>query len=423
MILTSLIDVATVKPAVEVADIFRLHFDEYLKEYHCTAEEFAAVRALIKCRTAAAGGFIRQCDQCGKLQISYCSCGNRNCPKCGAFEKAQWLARQAERLIPVPHFQVVFTVDHLINDLAYINPKVIYDLLFETANRVLKEFAQRYLGGKIGVTAVLHTWGQTVQQHIHLHCMTTGGALVSTADGYRWRAAEPGFLFPACELSKAFRDAFCKGLRRLAKRGELRFVGDCAATDVEQMVKEMKAKDWELFIGAPPKDANIEDLLGYFSRYVYRTAITNQRLLTFANGQVTFEYYDNREKDTASSEHPKGRKKVMNLSAVEFIRRFLRHVLPFEYKRVRHFGLYAGNRLRLQAVRMILGASFDFTPSAPPKLDMGEWLASLGLEDALRCPFCAEGTLRLGRDFAPLAPFQLWLLALLGIAVFGKEAA
>ncbi len=418
MVLASFIDVATVKPAVEVADIFRLHFDEYLQTHHCTPEEFAAVRALIKCRTAAAGGFIRQCDQCGKLQISYASCGNRNCPKCGAFEKAQWLAKQAARLLPVPHFQVVFTVDHLINDLAYINPKAIYDLLFATANRVLKEFAQRYLGGKIGVTAVLHTWGQTVQHHIHLHCMVTGGALVSTADGYVWRASAPGFLFPALELSAEFRDAFCKGLRRLAKRGELRFVGDCAATDVEPMVKEMQAKDWEVFIGAPPKDADIEDLLGYFSRYVYRTAITNPRLLTFENGQVTFDYYNNKERDAEG----KGAKRVMTLPAIEFIRRFLRHVLPFEYKRVRHFGLYAGSKLRLQAVRMLLGASFDFAPAAPPKLDMREWLASLGLDDALRCPFCDEGTLRLGRDFAPLGFFPLWLLLWLGVPVFGKEA-
>jgi len=332
------------------------------------------------------------------------------------------LAKQAARLIPVPHFQVVFTVDHLINDLAYVNPKAIYDLLFETANRVLKEFAQRYLGGKIGVTAVLHTWGQTVQHHIHLHCMVTGGALVSTPDGYVWRAAAPGFLFPALELSTEFRDAFCKGLRRLAKRGELRFVGDCAETDVEPMVKAMQAKDWEVFIGKPPKDADIEDLLGHFSRYIYRTAITNQRLLKVEDGKVTFEYYDNRERDAAPSGHPQGRKKVMTLPAVEFIRRFLRHVLPFAYKRVRHFGLYAGSKLRLQAVRMILGASFDFTQSTPPKLDMGEWLASLGLDDALRCPFCGEGTLRLGRDFAPLGFFQLWLLLWLGVPVFGKEA-
>jgi len=189
----------------------------------------------------------------------------------------------------------------------------------------------------------------------------------------------------------------------------------------------MAAKDWEVFIGAPPKDVaprrQPEDLLGYFSRYVYRTAITNQRLLKVEDGKVTFEYYDNRERDGAPSGHPQGRKKVMTLPAVEFIRRFLRHVLPFDYKRVRHFGLYAGSKLRLQAVRMILGASFDFTQSTPPKLDMGDWLASLGLDDALRCPFCGEGTLRLGRDFAPLGPFQLWFLALLGIAVFGKEAA
>lgn len=183
MLLSSLIDVATVKPAVEVADIFRLHFDDYLKQYHCTPEEFAAVRAIIHCRTATAGGFIRQCDQCGKLQISYCSCGNRNCPKCGAFAKAQWLANQEARLLSVPHFQVVFTLDHLINELAYVNPQAIYDLLFETASRVLKEFAQRYLGGKVGVTAVLHTWGQTMQHHIHLHCMVTSGALVRLPSG------------------------------------------------------------------------------------------------------------------------------------------------------------------------------------------------------------------------------------------------
>jgi hypothetical protein len=182
MVLRSVIDVATVKPALEVADIFRLHFDEYLQKYHCTPEEFAAVNAIIKCRTAALGGHLRICDGCGKVQIAYNACNNRNCPKCGSFEKAQWLAQQAARLLPVPHFHGVFTVDHLVNELAAVNPQEIYGLLFRTVNRVLKRFAAKYLGGEIGVTAVLHTWGQTMQQHIHLHCMITAGALVEQDD-------------------------------------------------------------------------------------------------------------------------------------------------------------------------------------------------------------------------------------------------
>jgi Putative transposase/Transposase zinc-binding domain len=423
MILTSLIDVATVKPAVEVADIFRLHFDDYLKAYHCTPEEFAAVNAIIACRTATAGGFIRQCDQCGKFQISYCSCGNRNCPKCGAFAKAQWLAQQEARLLPVPHFQVVFTLDHLLNDLAYVNPKAIYDLLFATANGVLKKFAQRYLGGKVGVTAVLHTWGQTVQHHIHLHCMVTGGALVSTADGYRWQKATPGFLFPAIELSATFRAAFCQGLRRLAKRGQLRLVGPCADLDLEKLVQTIERKAWELFVGKPPKEAQVVDLLGYFSRYVYRTAITNQRLLKVEGGKVTFEYYDNHDKAFLGRGQAKGQKKIMTLSAVEFIRRFLRHVLPFAYHRVRHFGLYAGKKVWLQAVHLLLGATVDFAQQPPPKLAMGEWLTTLGLADPLRCPFCGEGALHLIADFPSLRLWQLWLLLWLGVPLFGKEAA
>jgi len=418
MILSSLIDVATVKPTVEVADIFRLHFDEYLQKYHCTLEEFAAVNAIMRCRTAALGGHSRCCDRCSGTQIAYNSCNNRHCPKCGAFEKAQWLANQAVRLIPVPHFQVVFTVDHLVNDLAYVNPQAIYDLLFTTANRVLKEFAARYLGGKVGVTAVLHTWGQTMQQHVHLHCMVTGGALVSTAGEYVWRSAAPGFLFPVVELAAAFRDAFCQGLQRLAKRGELRFVGECSAVDVAKLVQTMQAKAWEVFIGAPPKEADVENLLGYFSRYVYRTAISNQRIRKVEQGQVTFEYFNNKERNAEGQ----GAKRVMTLSAVEFIRRFLLHVLPFQYKRVRHFGLYAGSKLRLQAVRMLVGATVDLAQRAAPKLEMGAWLTSLGLDDALRCPFCGEGTMQFGRDFAPLGYLQLWLLFWLGVPIFGKEA-
>ena len=417
MFLGSVIDVATSKPALEVADIFRLHFEEYLQTHHCRAEEFAAVNALIKCRTAALGGHLRQCDQCKKLQIAYNSCNNRNCPKCGGFEKAQWLAAQGARLLPVPHFHGVFTVDHLVNPVAYVNPEEIYDLLFRTVNRVLKAFAAKYLGGEIGVTAVLHTWGQTMQHHIHVHTMITAGALVETVDGYAWKASAPKFLFPVVELSASFRDAFCKGLRRLHRQQKLRLVGECAEVDVEQMVGAMQAKQWEVYLGAPPEKAKLADLLGYLGRYVHRTAITNQRLRKFEQGKVSFEYYDNRERDAEG----KGEKKLMTLSATEFIHRFLRHVLPFQYKRVRHFGLYAsGNKLWRQAVRLLLGKTFE--PPQAPRLQLSDWLQSLGIQAAMRCPFCEQGTMRLGRDFAPLPGYVLWLLFLLGVPVFGKEA-
>jgi hypothetical protein len=282
-------------------------------------------------------------------------------------------------------------------------------------NRVLKAFAAKYLGGQVGVTAVLHTWGQTMQHHIHVHTMITAGALVKTADGYEWRSSAPKFLFPVVELSAAFRDAFCEGLRRLQRQKKLRLVGECADVDIEQMVKAMQAKKWEVYLGAPPANAKLDDLLGYLGRYVHRTAITNQRLRKFERGKVTFEYYDNRDRDEAG----KGEKKLMTLSATEFIHRFLRHVLPFQYKRVRHFGLYAsGNKLWRQAIRLLFGTVF--TAEKAPRLQLNDWLKSIGIEDALRCPFCQQGTLRLGRDFAPLRGFVLWLLFLLGVPVFGK---
>jgi len=261
-----------------------------------------------------------------------------------------------------------------------------------------------------------------MQHHTHLHCMITGGALVETADGYEWRASALGFLLPVVELSAAFRaqraPAFCKGLRKLHKQGELRLVGECAGVDVEQLVDAMQAKKWEVYLGAPPEKAKVEDLLGYFSRYIHRTAISNRRIVKLAAGQVTFEYFDNKERDAEGQ----GKPKVMTLPAVEFIRRFLQHVLPFQYKRVRHFGLYASsNKLWRQAVRLLVGQRFE-QPEVP-KLQLGEWLQSLGITDAFRCPFCGEGTMRLGREFAPIRGFALWLLTLLGLPVLGQEAS
>jgi len=412
------INVATVKPAVELADIFADYFADYLKVAHCTAEQFAAVNAILKCRTAALGGHLRVCDTCGRVQLVFNSCHNRHCPKCGAWEQAQWLAQQAARLLPAPHFHVVFTVDHLLNPLAEVNPEAIYDLLFTTANQVLKSFARQYLGGEVGVTAVLHMWGQTLQHHIHLHCMVTAGALLHTKQGYRWHKSPSSFLVPVVALAQQFRDAFCQGVQRVQRRGELRLVGPCAELAVAALLQSMRAKKWEVYIGKPPTRDDPELLLAYFGRYVQRTAISNPRLVAFEDGQVTFSYYDNRERDEAE----RGAPKLLTLPAVAFIGRFLTHVLPFQFKRVRHFGLYASaKRALLGVVRGLLGHKPQLP--RPAKLDLGAWLATFLPDDPFLCPFCGVGHMRPGREFAPIRGFALWLLILLGLPVAGRPVA
>lgn len=431
MLLNAFVDVATTKPEYEVADIFREYFDDYLKKYHCTEQEFKAVNDILRCRTAALGGHIWVCDHCGKWRIAWNSCKNRNCPKCGAVEKAKWLAGLSRILLPTHYHQVVFTTDHLINDLAYLNPQVIYDLLFKTASTQLKAYGQRYLGGDIGVTAALHTWGQTLQPHIHLHCMVTGGALVKTAEGYEWRATSPTWLFPVEELSADFRDAFCDGLLKLHEAGELRLVGSCAELDIAQLVAEMRAKDWEVYIQKPPtmKRQSGDDELGelptpdeladpmklaeYLGRYVHQTAIANSRIEEIADGKVTFWYYDNRETDASG----RGSRKLMTLGAIDFIHRFLRHVLPHRYIRIRHYGLHAsGMRPKLGIARFLFGLPIDVPPK--PLLDLSSWLASVADETVSRCPFCEQGTLRKWRKFGALDRWRICLLMVLGLTLY-----
>jgi hypothetical protein len=201
----------TEKTAVkyEVADIFRKHLKEYKQTHKLSYEQARAANAIMSCRTPALGGVVNHCDQaeCGHWDFIYCSCKNRHCPKCGAFEKAQWLEAQKIWLLPIPYFHVVFTIDHVFNPLVWWNQEVMYAHLIETAAQTLKAYGRKYLGGELGFTLVLHTWGQSLQKHPHLHFIVTGGALVETADGYRWQAAKHNYLFPAEEFSHDFRTA------------------------------------------------------------------------------------------------------------------------------------------------------------------------------------------------------------------------
>jgi hypothetical protein len=318
-------------------------------------------------------------------------------------------------MLPVPHYHLVFTVAHEINRVACHNAEAIYSLLFRVVGQLLNEYGQRYLGGQMGVTMVLHTWGQTMQHHIHLHGMMPAGALVASETQLHWQASKRSFLFPVEKLSADFRARFCQGVLDLAERGQVQLVEDCAGVDLQQRVKQMQSKKWEVFIGKPPGDAQAEDLLAYLGRYFHRSAISNARLLEVEAGQVTFEYYDNRERD----ETQRGKLKTMSFSGVEFIRRFLRHVLPKGFVRIRHYGLYSSPKQKLLAVaHQLLGQP----QPEKPDLTLADWLdQTLGL-DRGQCPFCGQGRLMTLRDFAPLHPFQMWLTSLLGVPAFGAVA-
>ncbi len=415
MSLRASIDVATTRPQVDIADIFRLYGREYQRRYGLSDQQARVIQHISTCRTAALGGYKAQCDTCGKLQIAYCSCRDRHCPKCGAWERAQWLAQQERLLLPTHYFHVVFTTDHAINVLvAAGNDLVIYDLLFQAAMETLKEYGQREWGGELGITAVLHTWGQQLPRHIHLHTLVTGGALGQTAAGRpRWQASSPTYLFDIVAVAATFRDKFCAGLLALYGAGKLVLRQAAADLDVPALVAAMQAKRWEVY-ARPARcqetDGGAEKVLDYFGRYVNRVAIANYRI---EGRQVSFRYYDNADG---------GAEKVLTLDAVEFIRRFLQHVLPKSYMRIRHYGLHH-NRKRAalaQARRLLVGAA---EPPRPAALALTGWLTEILGHDPHRCPFCGEGYMVSVGEFGPVEGWRAIGLRSLGLPWRGRVVA
>lgn len=376
------------RPAVEVADVLRQFGEAYRSSHRLSAEQRQAMWDIEQCRTAALGGHVDACDSCGALRISYNSCGNRHCPKCGALKKLAWLEKRRADLLPIPYFHVVFTTDHALNDLAQVNPRAVYDLVFKAASEALQEAGRRYLGGEVGITAILHTWGQTMQPHIHLHCIVTGGAL--SADGQRWQGSAPGFLCPIEPLTASFRERMCQGLEKLYRAGRLQFTERCVAlaeaSAFAGWLAEMRSKDWQSYI--KPPFGGPDAVYDYIGRYVHRIAIANQRIVRIGDRAVTFTYRDNKDG---------GRRKEMALCGVEFIRRFLWHVLPKGYQRIRHYGLLHGStrQQKLQQCRMLLGVA---CVTKAVEKDRSELLAEIGI-DLLCCPCCGKGRLVRVRTF------------------------
>jgi hypothetical protein len=352
--------------------------------------------AIEACRTDRLGGHIERCNACEQLRYHYHSCRNRHCPKCQTLAKERWLAARRAELLPVPYFHLVFTLPHELNALAQGNPRVIYALLFEAVSATLIEFGAnpRWLGGSIAATLVLHTWGQTLNQHLHLHGLIAGGALGVKG---QWIRPRRGFLFPVEALSQVFRGKFLAGLVRACDSNAIRFGGSTAAlAEVRQrarFVVGLRAKPWVVY--AKQSFAGPEQVLDYLGRYTHRVAIANNRLVDVTESAVRFRY-----KDYAHG----NRRKVMALEPQEFIRRFLLHVLPAGFMRIRHYGLLA-NRAKREQLAAACAALNLPPPAAQPKAESVEdfWLRVAAL-DIHQCPYCKTGRMRVvGSISAPKA--------------------
>jgi hypothetical protein len=350
----------------EVADVFRRHGDTYRRMHdgHLGRVERRVMSAVTLCRTAALGGHAESCADCGFVRYAYNSCRNRHCPKCQGHARAEWLAARQAELLPVPYFHVVFTMPAPAAEIAFQNKQTVYAILFRTAAETLRRIAAdpKHLGAEIGLVAVLHTWGQTLQHHPHVHCVVPGGG--PSPDGARWIACRPGFFLPVRVLSRLFRRLFLDELRAAFDAGQLGFFGALAPltepVNFVRRLRELRRMEWVVY--AKPPVGGPEQVLAYLGRYTHRVAIANSRLVTVTEEKVAFRWKDYRHH---------GKLKVMALAPDEFIRRFLLHALPDGFHRIRHYGFLAnGHRAaKLALCRELLAASPTVEPATkiPPK--------------------------------------------------------
>src|SRR5438094_1279342 len=321
------------RPALEVADIFRGHGPAWRQANagQVSLEQLKVMSAIESCRTAALGGHVLRCEDCSHTLIAYNSCRNRHCPKCQGAAAKEWLAERQAELLPVPYFRVVFTVPSEIAAIAFQNKATLYAILFRTAAETLRTIAAdpKHLGADIGLVPVLHTWGQNLHHHPHVHCVVPGGG--PSLDGTRWISCRPGFFLPVRVLSRLFRRLFLEDLRAAFEAGELGFFGDlaelAAPTAFARRLAESQRIEWVVY--AKPPFGGPAQVLAYLGRYTHRVAIANSRLVSVTDTAVAFQWKDYRHL---------GKSKIMALSADEFIRRFLLHTLPDGFHRIRHYG-------------------------------------------------------------------------------------
>ena len=387
---------AAARRGVELADIFRAHGESYRRDHPLPVSHLKVMQAVERCRTAALGGHIEQCDSCGYERPAYNSCRNRHCPKCQSLAKVRWLNKQKSELLPVGYFHLVFTLPHELNALILTNKKILLSDLFKAVGETLVDFGRTRLGGQIGLITVLHTWDQTLLDHFHLHCLVPAGAL--SFDQKRWSPARKNFLFPIKALSAVFRGQFLDLLKRAFDRNKLLFVSQSASladpVAFKLLIDALRKKSWVVYAKKP--FGSPVHVLDYLGRYTHRVALSNDRILSAHNGEVTFSYRDRKNEN---------RKKTMPLDAHEFIRRFLLHVIPKGFVRVRHFGVLANrSKSLLSKCRQLL----DLGPGVPklPQKSVHQLMLELTGIDITRCPLCQKGTLVLFANLPVPVPWD-----------------
>ncbi len=369
-------------PPVELADIFNLHGDAYCQAHTLTPEQYKVLNAIRNCRTNVLGGHVEQCDHCSAIHCSYNSCRNRHCPKCQAFKAAQWLEAKQAELLPVPYFHVVFTLPHELNNLVLYNKRLLYNMLFESTWETLNKLGNdpKRLNGEMGMMAILHTWGQTISQHNHLHCIVPGGALQSTGE---WKSSGESYLFPIKVMSKLFRGLFISKLRDQQKKLKLpdKLTEVLKGNDFDTLLDVLMEKEWIVY--AKPPFASPEALLNYLGRYTHKMAISNYRILAYDAETVTFRWRDYADNN---------KEKVMVLQADEFIRRFLSHVVPECFVRIRSFG-FLSNACKAKKIAAIQ-KQLNYQRTNPvEKKDVMTLMRELTGEDVTLCPSCKQGKL------------------------------
>jgi hypothetical protein len=373
------------RPSLEVADIFRSHGAAWrcANRGHVSLEQLKVMSAIERCRTAALGGYVAQCEigSCGHTVIAYCSCRNRHCPKCQGAAAREWLAQRQAELLPVPYFHVVFTLPAAIADIAYQNKAAVYGILFKASSQAMLTIAAdpKHLGAKIGIVSVLHSWGSAMTHHPHVHMIVPGGGL--SPDGRRWIPSRPNFFLSVRVLSRLFRRLVLTMLSAAHKEGHLKFFNTHAALAGKKafaaFLAPLRRQEWAVYSKRP--FAGPDAVLAYLSRYTHRIAISNRRLIAADEKGVTFKYKDYHAQGA-------GRQKIMTLPPHEFIRRFLMHVLPKGFHRIRHYGLFAnGGRAENLAAAQALLAPRPANPAETASTANPE-KTEPGAPRALRCP-------------------------------------
>lgn len=371
---------------LEVQDIFRIHGEEYRIDHKLPLNKLRTMTAIEACRTAELGGHVDKCEECGHLRISYNSCRNRHCPKCQSLKKEQWLQERKNDLLPVGYFHVVFTIPSELEPIALRNQKIVYDILFRASSETLLELGKdkKHLGVEIGFISILHTWGQNLMNHTHIHCIVPAGGL--SLDSKRWinakKTKKNDFFIHVNVISDLFKKKFMAYFEEAYDTYKLKFVGQIESLKEKQIFKCLKSqlydKHWNVYCKPPFKSAAY--VLEYLGRYTHRVAISNNRIVNFQNGLVTFKWRDYKVGN---------KEKYMTVTAEEFIRRFLLHVLPNKFMKIRHYGILSNRnrKTKLQKCKKLTGADLKINK----KLSTEELILKLTGKDINICPCCSMG--------------------------------